>query len=63
MTSQQPGNKIKINAILNIVAGLLFLGATFNVITGQDGINWLALIASVICLAGGVWGLRRSQKK
>jgi hypothetical protein len=49
--------------MLNIVAGVLFLGAAFNVITGQDGINWLALIASVICLAGGVWGLRRSQGK
>jgi predicted branched-subunit amino acid permease len=63
MTSQQPQNKIRINAMLNIVAGVLFLGAAFNVITGQDGINWLALIASVICLAGGVWGLRRSQGK
>jgi predicted branched-subunit amino acid permease len=63
MTSQPPKSKININAMLNIVAGLLFLGAAFNVITGQAGINWLALIASVICLAGGIWGLMRSQGK
>jgi hypothetical protein len=63
MTSQQPGNKIRINAVLNIIAGVLFLGAAFNVITGQAGINWMALIASVICLAGGIWGLMRPQGK
>jgi predicted branched-subunit amino acid permease len=63
MSTQQPKSKININAMLNIVAGLLFLGAAFNVITGQEGINWMALIASVICLAGGIWGLMRPQGK
>lgn len=58
MASQQPGNKHKTNAIFNIVAGLLFFVAAFNLLTGPDGVNWMWLIVGVLFVAGGIWGLR-----
>ena len=57
MPTQQPNYKQRISAILNIIAGILFLAAAFHLLTGQGGIDWLSLIAGVIFVAGGLWGL------
>ncbi|MCC7355877.1 MAG: hypothetical protein IT330_19225 [Anaerolineae bacterium] len=58
MAPQQPINKQKANAIINIVAGLLFFVAAFNLLTGQGGVDWMWLIVGVLFVAGGIWGLR-----
>lgn len=59
MTRQQPDNKQKTNAVFNIVAGILFFIAAFNLLTGQGGFDWLSLVAGILFVAGGIWGLMR----
>lgn len=59
MTQQQPDNKKKTNAIFNIVAGILFFIAAFNLLTGQGGFDWLSLAAGILFVVGGIWGLMR----
>jgi len=61
MASQQPGSKPKANAIFNIIAGILFFVAGFNILTGEVGVNWMWLIVGVLFIVGGIWGLRNSQ--
>ncbi len=59
MTRQQPDNKQKTNAVFNIVAGILFFIAAFNLLAGQGGFDWLSLVAGILFVAGGIWGLMR----
>lgn len=59
MTHKQPDNKKKINAVFNIVAGILFFIAAFNLLTGQSGFDWLSLVAGILFVVGGIWGLMR----
>jgi hypothetical protein len=56
--SQQPKNRQRTNAILNIVAGLLFFAAAFYLLTGQKGVDWMWLLVGILFVAGGQWGLR-----
>ena len=60
MTFQQPSHKQRISAILNIIAGILFLAAALHLLTGQRGMDWMSLLAGVFFVAGGLWGLWRS---
>jgi hypothetical protein len=46
-----------ISAILNIFAGVLFLGAGFNIFGASPGPNWIWFVFSVFFLFAGVWGL------
>lgn len=59
MTHKQPDNKKKTNAVFNIVAGILFFIAAFNLLTGQGGFDWLSLVAGILFMVAGVWGLMR----
>jgi hypothetical protein len=43
---------------MNIVAGLLFFAAAFNLLTGQKGVDWMWLLVGILFVAGGLWGLR-----
>ena len=58
MTSPRPKNKQRINAIFNIVAGLFFFAAAFNLLTGQHEVNWMWLLVGIVFVVGGIWGLR-----
>ncbi len=60
MTSQRPNRKQKTNALFNIIAGILFLGTAFNVMTGEGGIHWGWLLVGIVFVAGGIWGLQNS---
>jgi predicted branched-subunit amino acid permease len=62
MAPQSSEKKQKISAIINIIAGLLFLGAAFGVLTGEAGVNWMWLILSVLFAGAGIWGLAKSPK-
>ncbi len=59
MNNQEREHRLRTSAILNIVAGLLFLVAAFNILTGDPGINWMYIIVGVIFIGGGIWGLRK----
>lgn len=62
MASQQSSKKQKTNAIFNIIAGILFFVAAFNLLTGQGGVDWMWLIVGVLFVTGGIWGLRNIEE-
>ncbi len=62
MASQETHNKLRTSAILNIVAGALFLVAAFNLLTGDAGINWMYVLVGVVFIGGGIWGLRQQSE-
>jgi hypothetical protein len=62
MKSPQPVRKTIISAILNLVAGFLFIIAAFHIITGESGVDWMWLIVGILFIAGGIWGIIGSQK-
>jgi|WetSurMetagenome_2_1015567.scaffolds.fasta_scaffold630655_1 hypothetical protein len=57
MNNQEKQHKVRTSAILNLVAGLLFIVAAFNLLTGEAGINWMYVFVGVVFIVGGVWGL------
>lgn len=59
MNDQKLERRSRMSAIFNLVAGLLFLVAAFNIITGEPGINWMYIIVGVLFIIAGVWGLRK----
>ena len=59
MCTPDPSRKQQTGAVLNIVAGLLFLAAGFNLLGGGGTIDWLSLVLAGLFLAAGVWGLVR----
>jgi multisubunit Na+/H+ antiporter MnhB subunit len=59
MSKQDKAQRARTSAILNIAAGVLFLVAAFNLLTGEPGINWMYMIVGVLFIGGGIWGLRQ----
>ena len=59
MAQQSPPNKQRITAILNIIAGILFLVASFNLFGATPGPGWIWLVFAALFVIMGVWGLRR----
>lgn len=59
MHSQHPSRKQKVNAVINLVASLLFLVAAFNLLGGGGRIDWPWIVVAVLFFAGGLWGLVR----
>jgi len=59
MHSQHPSRKQKANAVINLVASLLFLVAAFNLLGGGGRIDWPWIVVAVLFFAGGLWGLVR----
>ncbi len=62
MSTRDTDNKLRTSAILNIVAGLLFFVAAFNLLTGDPGVNWMYLVVGAIFVGGGIWGMVRPRK-
>jgi len=52
-------SKLKISATLNIIAGVLSLGAGVNIIGATPGPHWIYFALSAFFLIAGVWGLLR----
>jgi hypothetical protein len=59
MAKQESPAKRRISAIINIIAGLLALGAGFNILGATPGSSWVWLLLAVAFIAAGVWGLIR----
>jgi hypothetical protein len=59
MNNQEKHHKARTSAILNLVAGLLFIVAAFNLLTGDPIIKWMYVFIGVVFIIGGVWGLWR----
>jgi hypothetical protein len=59
MNNQKSERRSRTSAIFNLVAGLLFLVAAFNILTGDPGINWMYIIVGVLFIIAGFWGLRK----
>lgn len=59
MNNQEKQHKVRTSAILNLVAGLLFIVAAFNLLTGDPIIKWMYVFIGVVFIIGGVWGLWR----
>jgi hypothetical protein len=55
----QTDKKSRYNAIFNIIAGILFFAAAFNLLGGRGGIDWFELLAGVVFILGGIYGLMR----
>ena len=52
-------SKRGISAILNIIAGLVFFGAGFNILGASPAPTWIWFVFSAIFIFVGVWGLFR----
>jgi len=59
MPEQDISPKRKITAILNMIAGVLFLGAGLNIFGASPGPSWMWLVFAVFFVFAGVWGLVR----
>ena len=59
MTQPVSSSKRKISAILNIIAGVLFLGAGFNIFGASPPPSWMWFVFSAFFIIVGVWGLFR----
>ncbi len=59
MSTEEREHKLRTSAVLNIAAGVLFLVAAFNLLTGDRGIDWMYLLVGAVFVIGGIWGLRR----
>ena len=59
MVEKDTSPKQKVAAILNIIAGVLFLGAGFNIFGASPGPSWIWLVFAVFFVFAGVWGLFR----
>ena len=59
MTKPDPTRKQKTAAILNLIAGGLFLAAAFNPLGSTPGPIWLWLAFAALYIGMGVWGLLR----
>jgi hypothetical protein len=46
-----------VSAILNILAGVLFLGAGINIFGATPGPSWMWFIFSAFFLGTGIWNL------
>jgi hypothetical protein len=46
-----------VSAILNILAGILFLYAAFNPLGAMPGSGWLYGALAALFIIAGVWGL------
>ena len=62
MSTKDTDNKLRTSAILNIVAGLLWFVAAFNIFTGDPGVNWMYLVVGAIFVGGGMWVLAKPRK-
>jgi|WetSurMetagenome_2_1015567.scaffolds.fasta_scaffold793366_1 hypothetical protein len=56
MKTQPPIHKTKISAILNLIAGVLFIMAAFHVLTGESGIDWMWIVVGTLFIIAGIWG-------
>ncbi len=61
MNQQNPKNRRKFSAILTILAGVVFLAASFNPLGATPGPGWLWLVIGVVVIGMGVWGLLRKK--
>jgi hypothetical protein len=59
MAQQSLSSKLRISAILNLIAGVLSLGAGVNIIGATPGPHWIYFVLSALFLIAGVWGLIR----
>jgi hypothetical protein len=57
MTQPVSSSKRKISAILNIIAGVLLLGAGFNILGASPAPSWIWFVFSALFIIVGVWGL------
>lgn len=54
MTPPGQKNRQRINAIFNIVAGILFFAAAFNVLAGLHRVDWIWLVVGILFVVGGL---------
>jgi hypothetical protein len=59
MLEQDASRKQKIASILNIIAGIFFLGAGFNILGASPSPTWMWLVLAVLFILAGIWGLLR----
>jgi predicted membrane channel-forming protein YqfA (hemolysin III family) len=59
MTKQDPTRMGKLSAILYILAGVVFLAASFNPLGATPGPGWPWLVIGVVFIGMGVLGLLR----
>lgn len=52
---EKTDNMGKLNALFNLLAGVFFLLAAFNVITGGGAVNIAYLVLGILFLAIGLW--------
>lgn len=61
MTNQDPARRGKISAIMFILAGVVFLAASFNPLGATPGPGWPWLAIGAVFIGLGVWGLVRKR--
>jgi len=61
MSQQNPKNRRKFSAIMTILAGVVFLAASFNPLGATPGPGWLWLVIGVVVIGLGVWALLRKR--
>jgi len=57
MTQPVSSSTRKISAALNIIAGVVFLGAGFNILGATPKPTWIWFVFAALFIVVGVWGL------